>query len=272
MLVYWDLAALWNFAADYLLLLGSIRLAGLSPQRRRLAGAAALGAAYSVAALALRLPGWTVLPALGLMCRAAFGATKRFWKLTLLFALLSCGLSGGVLLLEGVGGAEGLGRDLFLGRVSWTAFLAAGTLCYLLLTLVFRGDAAADGAARVSATLTLDGESVTLTLLRDTGNALSDPATGKSVPVVAREAAAPLFEGENAPYSAFTTLRCRTVSGAGELAAFRCDGLWIDGRALGPRLVALCESPPGGGCQGLWNEREDEDGLEAALGPNTGVA
>ncbi|MBQ7713507.1 MAG: sigma-E processing peptidase SpoIIGA, partial [Oscillospiraceae bacterium] len=46
MIVYWDLVALWNFALDYLLLLGAARLAGRGFRRVRLALGAALGAAY----------------------------------------------------------------------------------------------------------------------------------------------------------------------------------------------------------------------------------
>ena len=48
MVVYWDLAALVNGAADYLLLLSAARLAGRTVPRLRLLGAAAFGAAYAV--------------------------------------------------------------------------------------------------------------------------------------------------------------------------------------------------------------------------------
>ena len=47
MVVYWDLAALVNGAADYLLLLSAARLAGRTVPRLRLLGAAAFGAAYA---------------------------------------------------------------------------------------------------------------------------------------------------------------------------------------------------------------------------------
>ena len=46
MVVYWDLAAAWNFALDYILLLCTLRLAGLPPRRVRLALGAALGALF----------------------------------------------------------------------------------------------------------------------------------------------------------------------------------------------------------------------------------
>ena len=53
MVVYWDLAALVNGAADYLLLLSAARLAGRTVPRLRLLGAAAFGAAYAVLRLVL---------------------------------------------------------------------------------------------------------------------------------------------------------------------------------------------------------------------------
>ena len=67
MVVYWDLAALVNGAADYLLLLSAARLAGRTVPRLRLLGAAAFGAAYAVLRLVLpcslrRSSGWRCSP------------------------------------------------------------------------------------------------------------------------------------------------------------------------------------------------------------------
>ena len=58
MVVYWDLAALVNGAADYLLLLSAARLAGRTVPRLRLLGAAAFGAAYAVLRLVLPCSPW----------------------------------------------------------------------------------------------------------------------------------------------------------------------------------------------------------------------
>ena len=235
MVVYWDLVALWNFALDYLLLLGTLRLAGRPVRRLRVALAAALGAAYSVAALALPFSLWTLAGALLLMCCAAFGHTGRFLKLTLLFLLLACGLGGGVLLLGRVsGGMERLARGMVYAQLPWGVFFAAAGLSYLLLTLIFRGGARHGAGDFVTARVTYGGRSVTLRLLRDTGNALTDPLTGEGVPVIEESALAPLFEegnGGSAAYTTFTPLRVGTVSGGGTLRAFRCDELSVDGRS-----------------------------------------
>ena len=274
MVVYWDLAALWNFALDYLLLLGTLRIAGRPPCRPRLALGAALGAAYSVAALALALPAWTAPAALLAMTLAAFGRTGRWVKLTLLYLLLACGLGGIVMLLGHLGGMKRLGYALIYARLPWGVFFAASGLSYLLLALVFRDGARHGGGDFVWVRVEYGGKHVTLRLLRDTGNTLSDPATGEGVPVIEKKALLPLFSkgnGEGTAYMTITALRARTVGGAGEtLDAFRCDRLSVDGRSLGARLIALSPEAFGGGYQGLWfddvREEAERHELEKAVG------
>ena len=263
MVVYWDLAALWSFALDYLLLLGTLRVAGRPLRRARLALGAALGAAYSTAALALPLPAWTVFAALLAMTRAAFGRTERYGKLTLLFFLLSCGLGGIVVLLGRLGGMERLAYALIYARLPWGVFFAASGLSFLLLTFVFRDGARYGGGELVRVRVEYGGRHVTLRLLRDTGNTLSDPLTGEGVPVIEKNALLPLFpkgNGDEAAYRSITALRVRTVGGAdGTLGAFRCDRLLVDGRSLGARLIALSPEAFGSGYQGLWFDDEREE-------------
>lgn len=274
MVVYWDLAALWNFALDYLLLLGTLRIAGRPLCRPRLALGAALGAAYSVAALALPLPVWAALAALPAMTRVAFGRTKRYVKLTLLCLMLACGLGGIVVLLGRLGGLERLAYGLIYARLPWSVFFAASGVSYLLLTFVFRDGARRGGGEFVQVRVEHGGRQVTLRLLRDTGNTLSDPLTGEGVPVIEKSALSPLFpkgNGDEAAYKRVTALRVRTVSGAEEtLDAFRCDQLFVDGRPLGARLIALSPEAFGDGYQGLWFDDEREEmkrhELEKAVG------
>lgn len=250
MVVYWDLAALWNFTLDYILLLGTLRLSGGPIRRKRLALGAALGASYSVAALALALPLWLLPAVMLLMCRIAFGCTERYFRLVLLFAMVSCGLGGAVLLLGSLSGnMKRLAVGLLCARVPWGVFLAAAGLSRLLLGVVFRGGARYMGGALVLCRIEYGGRNISLTLLRDTGNALTDPQTGASVPVISREAAGQLIAGELPE-----RLRCRTVAGcAAELEAFRCTGFALNGKQLGPRLIAVSAQAFGNGYEGLWN-------------------
>lgn len=272
LVVYWDLVALWNFALDYILLLGTLRLAGRSACRWRVALAAALGAAYAVAALTTPFSLWTLAGVMLLMCCVAFGQTGRFLKLTLLFLLLSCGLGGGVLLLgRASGGMARLGRAMVYAELPWGVFCAAAGLSYLLLTVIFRGGAKHDRDDFVRAQIEFRGRSAEVTLFRDTGNVLTDPLTGEGVPVIEKNALAALFSegnGNLAAYKTFTALRVGTVSGSGTLDAFRCDKLVVDGRDLGARLIALSPEAFGGRYRGLWydEEKEERHDLAAMVG------
>lgn len=274
MVVYWDLTALWNFALDYLLLLSTMRIAGRPLRRVRLVLGALLGAVYSVAALVLPLPVWTVPAALLAMTLAAFGWTRRYIKLTLLYLLLACGLGGTVLLLGRLGGMERLAYGLIYARLPWGVFFAASGLSYLLLMHIFRDGARYGDEELVWVRVEHGGRHVTLRLLRDTGNTLSDPLTGEGVPVIEKSALLPLFpkgNGDETAYRDITTLHARTVSGAdGTLEAFRCDGLFVGARSLGARLIALSPEAFSGRYQGLWfdDEREERERheLEEAVG------
>lgn len=263
MVVYWDIVAAWNFLIDYLLLLCTLRLAGLPPRRVRLALAALLGAVYAAAQLWLPCQAWTLAPVLLAMCFVAFGRTERFLKLTLLFCLLSCALGGGVVLLgSALGSLYPLMRGVLYAELPWGVFFTAAALCYLLFTLAFRGGAKHDGGELVRVQIECRNHHVTLTLLRDTGNTLTDPMTGAGVPVIGAQALAPLLGKETvaairhgAVPEGFSTLKyCAVGVPEGILPAFRCDGLWVDGASLGPRLVALTPHSlsDGSGFQGLW--------------------
>ena len=254
MVVYWDLVAAWNFALDYLLLLCTLRLAGRPPRRRRLALGAALGAVYAVIALILPFSPWLLLGVMALVCFAAFGR-ERWLRLTLLFVLLSCSLCGLVLLLGRVcGGLARLGRGMVYAELPWGVFLGATALAWLLLALVFRGGARHGASELVFARVEYGGKCADVTLLRDTGNTLSDPLTGEGVPVIERAALSEL------PIEAERTLCARTALGDAALGAFRCDKLTVDGRKLGARLIALSDRALGQRYQGLWFD----EGKEAA--------
>ena len=255
MIVYWDLVAAWNFVLDYLLLLATLRLAGQTVKRKRLAAAAGLGAGYAVLTLAEPKLLWALLPVALIMCRVAFGRVPRFFKLALLFLLLSCSLGGVVLLLGRLSGSmTRLAYGMVFSLLPWGVFCVAAVLSYVMLTVVFRGSARHDASGYVQARVSCGGRTVKLRLLRDTGNALTDPLTGEGVPVVEESALAPIL-----PYALFTALRVGTVGGGSALRAFRCDTLEVNGRDLGARLIALTHESLGGAYQGLWFADETEE-------------
>ena len=174
--VYLDLLMVMNFLVDFLLLLGTNRLAGFPSAPRRCACGALLGAVYSGACL---LPGFRFLGnflwrcvSLGLMSVMTFGCNGSAWKRAGIFLLLSMAM-GGI--------ALGVGRGDLLSLV------LCALLCLLLSTVSFGGQVG--GSAYVPLKIHYEGRSVSLIALKDTGNTLRDPVTGEQVLVISAAAA-----------------------------------------------------------------------------------
>ncbi len=167
--IYVDVLVLLNFLVDFLLLVGTNRLAGHPLGLKRALLAAALGGLYGGVCV---LPGmtflgavwWRILSLVG-MAGIAFGFRKSAIPRGVLFVLLSMAL-GGV--------AVALGRGGFLSLVL-SAVLIAG-----MCVLGFRGK-----IGKEYVDVELDG--VRMTALRDTGNSLTDPITGQQVLVVSSQ-------------------------------------------------------------------------------------
>lgn len=256
MVIYVESVLAFNFLLDYLLLFGAARLAGRTVARRRLLFGAAVGGAYAAVQLFLPRSVLLLLLALAVMGTAAFSGSGRAVKLTLLFFLASCGFAGVVVLLgQGTRSMTRLARGVVAADLPWGIFLIAAGLSYLLLSVVFRFGAARTGREVAEAVITYRGKTARVRLLRDTGNTLSDPATGLGVPVVDRHALGGLVSKEEAatlpriPY-------CSVGRADGSLPLLRCEAMILDGKGLGARSVALTERPPGDGSAyaGLWCE------------------
>lgn len=168
MAVYVDLVILLNFLVDFLLLMGTNRLAGYPVGTGRAAAASVLGGIYGGACL---MPGfrflgntlWRIV-SLGLMGSIAFGFDRSTLRRCVLFVLLSMAL-GGIALGLGSGSMESL-----IG-----AAMGVAALCFV----GFRGNA---GSKRyIPVLLEHEGRTVRLTALYDSGNTLRDPLTGMPV-------------------------------------------------------------------------------------------
>ena len=277
MTVYLDTLFLLNFLMNYLLLLVTAKTAGEPFRRLRLAAGGLIGAAFAAVVF---LPGWEWLthPAckLGsavLMLLAAFGRSRHLLRLGLLFFALSCGLGGGVLvigLLSGRGlafqnGVLSTGMDL-------KAALLSAAVCYTVLTLLFHRSGRHVGRELAPAVVSIGGESVLLTALRDTGNTLTDPATGRPVLVAEgarlrqllpeallgglREPAGTMERFAQAPFGRRLRLLPYRAVGVdcGFLLAVRADRVSVGGEEYGGLLVALSPTPvsDGGGYQALF--------------------
>ena len=185
MVIYVESVLAFNFLLDYLLLFGAARVAGRTVARRRLLLGAVVGGIYASVQLFLPKSAVFLLLSLALMGAAAYRGSGRAVKLTLLFFLASCGFAGVVVLLgQGTRSMTRLARGVVAADLPWGIFLIAAGLSYLLLSVVFRFGAARTGREVAEAVITYRGKTARVRLLRDTGNTLSDPATGLVVPVV----------------------------------------------------------------------------------------
>lgn len=168
MRVYLDLALILNFLVDFLLLMGTNRLAGYPARWKQSLPAAALGGIYGAACL---MPGFSFLGnflwrtvSLCLMAALAFGLNRSALQRGAVFILLTMAL-GGI--------ASGFSRN------SFTALLLAAGLMFLLCRVSFRGNLGQKEYIPVR--LQWEEKSVNLIALRDTGNLLRDPLTGEQV-------------------------------------------------------------------------------------------
>lgn len=266
--VYIDSLFLLNLLLDYLLLRIAARICGQYVSVLRLALGAMFGAGYAVCAF---LPGggWLTQPLIKMMagmllCLIAFGGRKRLLRLTGVFFVCSCALGGGVLMVSLLGnsgftypnGIPATGLDVKVLLLS-----AAGI--YFVLTLCARCLGRYSKLRReiVPVTLVLEGRSVKVDALVDTGNTLSDPLSDARVMIAEWEAVRSLFSGhvlveENAlrePVACAGVLSQILGEGrvrllpyravgveTGLLLAIRVDQALIGGQVTERVLVALC--------------------------------
>lgn len=242
--IYLDLAMLLNFLVDGLLLLGTNRLAGHPPNWQRCGLAATVGAMYAGICL---VPGFRFLGSalwrlvfLGIMGVLAFGPDKSGRKRCGLFVILSMAL-GGL--------ASGMGRP-----GAPVLLLCCGGL-WLLCGIGFSGPV---GREYLPLEIRHLERVVSLTALRDTGNALRDPITGEPVLVIGADAArrltgltaaelrAPLETLGRGKTPGLRLVPYRAVGQpAGMLLAMRFENVKL-GKRQGPALVAFAPDRIGG--------------------------
>lgn len=176
MLEYIPGVILLYFLVNFLLLLGAGRLCGEPTKWAKAVMAATIGGIYAGACL---LPGFYFLGnllwrcvSLLLMSMIAYGLSADALRKGLIFGILSFALGGAVLGIGKGGPAEMLGT--------------AGILCIIC------GFGLRDkllGKRYIPVELTYQGKNLQLTALRDTGNGLIDPVTGRQVLVVGADVA-----------------------------------------------------------------------------------
>lgn len=256
--VYIDLLFLLNFIANYLLLLAAGRMAGAVLVRRRIGLGAGLGALY---AALIFLPGliwlaqWPCKLAAGiLMTLIAYGGERYFLRVVVLFFGASAALAGTVLGLELLGSVSlTLEHGVFYSPLDIRLLLLLFVACYFMLSLFFRR-AGQHGGELAQLEIVVTEKTVYLTALQDTGHTLTDPADNRPVVVAYWEALSGVLPAWADPGDPIRSVeRCHAAGSrqarlipyravgveCGMLLALRTQRVSMDGRSLGPLLVAL---------------------------------
>lgn len=268
--VYLDTLFLLNTIMDYLLLLAAARLAGEPLRRVRMGVGAVLGGAYAGAAV---LPGFGFLsrPLWQLMCAlvmvlVGLGASQRLLRQLVIFFALAFAFGGGILAV-GLLGGDGLPLGMVPGvDLDVRILLLSGAVCYAALTFALSrvGSHTGSRGELVRVRLRLQERQVTLTALRDTGNTLTDPLTGRAVLVAQADSIAALFPDGTCPgqeqllhpADSLHQLERGALQGrvrllpyravgvpCGMLLAVRVDGVVLGAEDKGSALVALSPTP-----------------------------
>jgi len=257
--IYLDQVFFWNTAADLVLLAAVQRLLGLPLCRRRTCLAAVVGGIYGVLAV---LPGldWLARPfpagaAALLLVWLVFGRVSYLPRYWLLLGVTACAMAGAVAATERLGQLPG----------RWPVFLAAFLGCWGLLSWVFPGSAGGlrEEAEVLQVSMQHRGRKIVFPCLRDTGNSLCDPLTGRPVLVVWRQALLPVLPEVEA--KELRPLRYQSLGNpAGSMPCFLAERVEIGGEVFLRQPVAIASSPLSDGMRytALWNGKGDRNGTE----------
>lgn len=283
MVVYVDIAFLLNCLSDAAALYVTGCLSGLPLRKKRFFAAALLGGTYGALCV---LPGAGALAAFPVqaavaagLVRLAFGKREAFLRRLLLFFLLSCALAG-ALVAAGRLTREHPGLDA-LAALDWRVFLLAGGVCFVVLSVVFRGGARHGAAGQLRrCEIVRQGRAAKVTALLDTGSTLTDGVSGEPVLTVYWAALEELWsEQERAVLARLEVdgaAKCLEALGGGFrllpyqavgvrcglLLCFRAGEAALDGRSIGAVTVALSPTPvsDGGGYAALWGGGAGREG------------
>lgn len=277
MVIYADVLFGLNALIDYLLLLASARLAGTPLRRGRFLLAAGVGGIYAVCVF---VPGFSFLDGggykllcAGMMLLISCGAKRELIRQSVIFFALACALGGGIMAIGMMDGAAlSIGTGVIYSIPDLKLVLLAGAACYAAISLILPGLCrhTAVGGELSRVRLELMGHTMELTALRDTGNTLTDPATGQEVPVAEGRAVRELFPTEicpeerelRDPVDGITRLNAGVMRGRFRLLPYRAVGvergfllgvkvdcMTVDDRTFRGAVIALSPTPvsDGGG-------------------------
>lgn len=188
--IYIDCVFVFNMIADYFLFLITGRLAGIPLRRTRYFLAGFLGGIYAAAVF---LPGGEILAApwmklsVGiLLAVVAYGKEQKFFRLTVLLLLVSCGFAGCVLGLSLLLGEVPIVKGIFYTNINTKILAAVFASGYFLVAVMFQSAARHNiGGNLVPVRIWMQGRTASFSALLDTGNGLCDVFSGKPVLIIA---------------------------------------------------------------------------------------
>lgn len=262
--VYMDVLFLVNLTVDFFLLLATATVRRLDASRFRLLLGAGAGALYSCAVffpelnLAFTVCGKLAVSALVTAIAFPLRGLRSFLLTFACFHGASALFAGVMMGLELMLQPSSLlfsNGEVYVDLSAGVLILSAA-VAYLLLWMGSRLLRQRGGTYR-KLTLSVEGRTVTLSALYDSGNLLTDPLTGASVLVASLRAVSFLLPEEIRPAFASGDLSvlsqspwgtrvcmipCTTVTGKGVLPAFRPDRVTVDGKLLARRTVVAVRS------------------------------
>lgn len=259
--IYLDVLAALNFAMDYGILRASGEISGRTGSGRRLVAASALGAGYAVLCVLVPLAASAPLRLVcaGGLTAVAFECPRRsaWLRSTMTVLLVSFVFGGCVSALSALCGADFYRSGVLTVPVSRTVLLAAAVLAYGISAVVFRRSASKQGPRAERVTICSGGRTATVRLLRDSGNLLHDPQTGKPVLILTTQSVRTLFpealecvESYQIPYCA--------LGGTGWLKAWIPEEIRREDGRRYDAVIALSEQDMGAEYDGLIADGREE--------------
>lgn len=199
--IYIDTLFLINFIINYLILLCTARICGAAAHRLRIALGGIFGGLYAAASVFGAL-GFLASPFIKIgagiaMVMIAFGGQKKLLKVILVFFAVAAAFGGAVLAVSLLGGG-GITDEGFFMPVTLKVLILSFGASYAVISIVFTAAAKRQCREIDSVTVEREGRSAGFKALRDTGNSLADPITGRSVMVAEASAVAGLFDDDTA--------------------------------------------------------------------------
>lgn len=278
--VYVDTLFLLNFIVDYFLLRLTAAVGGVYPKKRRLFLGAAVGAGMAVILFFLPLSGLSALLLRAITCSltvtAAYGKqTLYHWiRLCGLFMVLTLLSAGAVFGMAAQNGTIRQQNGVIYMNISIPVMAISFTMISVLSRFVFGKGRGGITRGYIEVTARKNENCIAFRALKDSGNLLRDPVSGKRVLVLQAETAAELFSGTGSIFvqnlsgspdertleqlrrcckTAFWLLPVHTAVQNGMMPVFRPDELTLDGKQSSEYVIGLSAGRMeiGGDCQAV---------------------